>query len=206
MQTPGKTCQSASKRPDFWPCSPVPHPRSARPSLALRALFGPCARGSALGARDVRAAEPRRTSRIAQQRGQGSRTRNLSPYRNKRTAIPNPHKEVLSGTDLEGGSRRIGENPRRREKPQPAAERSRNPHPRWRKPHDDGGGSGILGAAPAGSMEATTRLDEATLRTAPRGATGSATSPRWRSPHTARSTLQCAPLQSRDPPVGLRRI
>ena len=61
MQTPGKTCQSASKRPDFWPCSPVPHPPQRKARLRF-APQGPCARGSALGARDVPRAEPRRTS------------------------------------------------------------------------------------------------------------------------------------------------
>jgi hypothetical protein len=104
-----------------------------------------------------------------------------------------PDRRMLSGTDLGDGSMRVGESSRRRAKPQPAAERSRNPHPRWRRPHDDGGGSGILEAAPAESMEATTPLDEATLHTAPRGATGSATSPRWRSQHTARSTPPVRP-------------
>ena len=61
FKTPEKTCQSASKRTDFRPCSPVPHPpqRKARGSLALAAR----ALRSRLGAGGAR-----RTSRIAQQK------------------------------------------------------------------------------------------------------------------------------------------
>ena len=83
FKTPEKTCQSASKRTDFRPCSPVPHPPQRKALACASRALGPCARGSALGARDVPPAS----------HSKSSRTRNLSLYRNKRTTIPKPHKE-----------------------------------------------------------------------------------------------------------------
>ena len=53
FKTPEKTCQSASKRTDFRPCSPVPHPPQRKALACASRALGPCARGSALGARDV---------------------------------------------------------------------------------------------------------------------------------------------------------
>ena len=73
FKTSGKTCQAASKRTDFRPCSPVPHPpqRKARASRfwALRSRLG--------------AGGARRTSRIAQQR-----LKNQKPFSKENQRAP----------------------------------------------------------------------------------------------------------------------
>ena len=60
----------ASKRPDFWPSSPVPHPPQRKALACASRALGPCARGSALGARVA--------SHLPTSHSKGSRSRNFS--------------------------------------------------------------------------------------------------------------------------------
>ena len=84
FKTPEKTCQSASKRTDFRPCSPVPHPPQRKALACASRALGPCARGSALGR-----ATYLKASNLAKGRPRTAKFKNQKPRLQKNANPPN---------------------------------------------------------------------------------------------------------------------
>ena len=88
FKTPEKTCQSASKRTDFRPCSPVPHPpqRKARSASLRRSDEKNCSSPRGNSKTDVKQGVKHRRA----QRSRGVVRRPLSPPRSAGVGFSSP--------------------------------------------------------------------------------------------------------------------